>query len=64
MKNLLILLAIATAFQVNAQNKTLGVGTATPNPNAALDVVSPTNNQGLLVPRLTTAQRIINRLVI
>ena len=40
-----------------AQNKSLGVGTATPNPNAALDVSSPTNNQGALMPRLTTAQR-------
>lgn len=40
-----------------AQNKSLGVGTVTPNPNAALDVSSPTNNQGALMPRLTTAQR-------
>jgi trimeric autotransporter adhesin len=40
-----------------AQNKTLGVGTATPNTNAALHVESPTNNQGVILPRLTTAQR-------
>ena len=39
------------------QNKTLGVGTSTPNPNAALHVESPTGNQGFLMPRLTTAQR-------
>lgn len=39
------------------QNKTLGVGTSTPNPNAALHVESPTSNQGFLMPRLTTAQR-------
>lgn len=42
---------------INAQNKNLGVGTTTPNPNAVLDIVSPTNNQGVLFPRLTTAQR-------
>jgi len=42
----------------NAQNKTFGVGTASPNPNAALHVESPTLNQGMIMPRLTTAQRI------
>ncbi|HEY0769259.1 MAG TPA: hypothetical protein VGD31_02925, partial [Sphingobacteriaceae bacterium] len=40
-----------------AQNKTLGVGVATPNSNAALHVESPTGNQGFILPRLTTAQR-------
>src|SRR4051812_10738229 len=40
-----------------AQNKTLGVGTPTPNPNAVLHVESPTGNQGFIMPRLTTAQR-------
>ena len=40
-----------------SQNKTLGVGISLPNPNAALHVESPTNNQGFLMPRLTTAQR-------
>jgi hypothetical protein len=53
---LLLLLLLATV-SVQAQNKSLGIGTATPNPNAALDVSSPTNNQGALMPRLTTAQR-------
>lgn len=42
---------------LSAQNKNLGIGTTTPNPNAVLDVVSPTNNQGVLLPRLTTSQR-------
>jgi hypothetical protein len=40
-----------------AQNKTLGVGTPSPNPNAALHVESPTSNQGFIMPRLTTVQR-------
>ena len=59
MKNLLFLF-IALLFAANAviaQNKSFGVGTATPNTNAALDVVSSTNNQGFLAPRLTTAFR-------
>ena len=50
-----LLLIISTVFAARAQS--FGVGTASPNPKAALDVVSPTNNQGFLAPRLTTAQR-------
>jgi hypothetical protein len=57
MRKIFLLCTLAFSLQSLAQNKTLGVGTTTPNPNAALDVVSPTNNQGILVPRLTTTQR-------
>ncbi len=35
----------------------VGIGIVNPNKNAVLDLVSPGNNQGLLVPRLTTVQR-------
>jgi hypothetical protein len=35
----------------------VGIGTETPNPKAVLELKSPGNNQGFLVPRLTTAQR-------
>ena len=35
----------------------IGIGTTAPNPSAALDVTS--TNKGMLVPRLTTAQRTI-----
>ena len=51
---LVLLFAAITSY---AQNKSLGVGTPTPNANAALHVESPTNNQGFIMPRLTTAQR-------
>lgn len=51
---LFLLLCSATTF---AQNKSLAVGTATANPNAALHVESPTGNQGAIMPRLSTAQR-------
>lgn len=44
-------------YSANSQNKTLGVGAATPNPNAALHVESPTGNQGFIMPRLTTLKR-------
>jgi hypothetical protein len=60
MKKILLagLCLIAFVSQSQAQNKTLGVGTTTPNANAALHVESPTNNQGVIFPRLTTAQRL------
>lgn len=53
---ILIFLALSL-LNAYSQNKTLGVGVATPNPNAALHVESPTNNQGMIMPRLTTVQR-------
>jgi hypothetical protein len=48
------MLFVLFAGTVSAQ---VGIGTTTPNPNAVLDLQSPGNNQGLLVPRLTTIQR-------
>ncbi|MBX2967686.1 MAG: hypothetical protein KF845_16210 [Cyclobacteriaceae bacterium] len=35
----------------------VGIGTENPNPRSVLDLRSPGNNQGFLVPRVTTAQR-------
>ena len=42
---------------LNAQEYSAGVNINSPNPNAVLHLVSPFNNQGLLIPVLTTAQR-------
>lgn len=62
MKKLVIpaIFFIFSSFYSNllAQNKTLGIGVVTPNPNAALHVESPTGNQGFIMPRLTTTQRL------
>jgi hypothetical protein len=49
---LLLLNAVFIYAQGNA-----GIGTMDPNPRAVLELVSKNNNQGFLVPRLTTAQR-------
>jgi trimeric autotransporter adhesin len=57
-KNLLAILLGLSCTLGFAQNKTLGVGAATLNPNAALHVESPTNNQGFIMPRLTSANRL------
>ncbi len=35
----------------------VGIGTENPSPRSVLDLRSPGNNQGLLVPRVTTVQR-------
>ena len=53
MKILFTLLVIISISTFNAQ---VGVGTNTPNASAALDVTSTT--QGLLMPRMTSAQRV------
>ncbi|MES2733484.1 MAG: hypothetical protein V4714_17200 [Bacteroidota bacterium] len=44
------------AKPLQAQNS-VGIGTNSPNKHAVLELTSPNNNQGLLLPRLTTAQR-------
>src|SRR5690606_37475418 len=43
---------------INAHGQTIvGMGTDNPNPNAVLELVSKHQNQGFLMPRLTTSQR-------
>lgn len=42
-----------------SQTNSVGIGTLTPDPSAILDIdASPLNNKGVLVPRLTTGQRL------
>lgn len=40
-----------------AQEGSVGIGTQTPNEKAVLHLVAPNNDQGFLVPKLTTSQR-------
>ena len=49
------LLALLAAGAARAQSPGVGIGTATPNGAAALDISS--TSKGLLLPRLSTAQR-------
>ncbi|HNP96099.1 MAG TPA: hypothetical protein PKJ63_10735, partial [Cyclobacteriaceae bacterium] len=56
------LLLALSIDRASAQNS-VGIGTKDPNPNAVLELVSPNHNQGLLVPRMTTAQRMATSFV-
>ncbi|NLK81651.1 MAG: hypothetical protein GX277_05585, partial [Bacteroidales bacterium] len=47
---------ICISFSGYSQNS-VGINTQTPNKNAVLELVSPLNNQGFLLPKVTTAQR-------
>jgi hypothetical protein len=52
----IVIVFLFSLNQAFAQNS-MGIGTETPNNNAVLHLVSPTNDQGFLVPKVTTAQR-------
>lgn len=55
MKRILFLLTAVTVFQF-AKAQSVGIGTTTPNSKAALDISS--TSKGLLIPSMTTAQRL------
>ena len=58
MKNTLRYLVIVFFFTgFSSAFAQVGIGTDAPNAKAVLELKSPNNNQGFLVPRLTTAQR-------
>jgi hypothetical protein len=56
MKKIFLLGLMLISFWAGAQNNNVGIGTLTPVPSALLELVSST--KGLLVPRMSTAQRL------
>jgi hypothetical protein len=56
-RSILVSAGCLYACYCTAQNN-VGIGTLTPDPSAVLEVTSPSNSQGVLVPRLTSAQRL------
>jgi len=50
-------LTVLFSFWALYSHAQVGIGTANPNPKSVLHLQSPNNNQGFLVPRLTTVQR-------
>src|SRR5690348_6198247 len=57
MKRSLFPLLLVVCFNFSNVFSQVGIGTSTPNSKAVLELKSPGNNQGFLVPRLTTVQR-------
>jgi hypothetical protein len=54
-KNFKMILLCAGLFATGLCNAQTGINTLTPNPSAALDIVS--TNKGVLLPRMTTTQK-------
>lgn len=54
---LIALLLTFGQFYSQTYNGAVGINTTSPNPNSVLDVISANNNKGILIPRLTEAQR-------
>src|SRR4051812_14091334 len=52
-----LLCSLLTSAFISYGQNSVGIGIATPNKNAVLELKSPNNNQGLLIPKLTTVQR-------
>lgn len=57
MKKVFLLLWSVCLIQTFINAQSVGIGTTTPNANAALDITS--TDKGLLVPRVTTAKRLL-----
>lgn len=55
MKNFLIIILVLAGFRASSQTSNVGIGTSSPNESAILDINSTTS--GVLIPRMTTAQR-------
>jgi hypothetical protein len=55
MKNVVLMLAALLARSTPGRAQSVGIGTATPNASAALDIKA--SDRGLLIPRLTATQR-------
>ncbi|RKE77166.1 hypothetical protein [Chryseobacterium sp. AG363] len=58
LKKVFILACIITFVMGNAQNAgSVGINTEAPDGSAALDIVSPNSDRGILIPRLTSGQK-------
>lgn len=54
---LLLAMTLSTPYLYSQTPGSVGVGTKTPNPNAILHIDAPSGDQGLLMPRISNAQR-------
>jgi hypothetical protein len=56
MKKILLSLLLSAFYYAAMQAQSVGIGTSTPKPSSLLDITS--TSKGVLLPRLTTAQRL------
>jgi len=56
-KLLVLIILFVFIGRAGYTQNSVGIGTANPNENAVLELISTNNDQGFLVPRVTTAQR-------
>lgn len=52
-----IILLLFSLLMTNISYAQVGINTNNPHASSALDIVSPGNNQGVLLPRMTTLQK-------
>jgi hypothetical protein len=52
----LVFLCLFSSYIRTYAQQSVGIGTNTPNPRSVLQLVSPTQNQGFLLPKLTTTE--------
>lgn len=57
MTKLITMLSVTSFFACINANAQTGINTTTPDASAALEIKSPANNKGLLIPRMTTVQK-------
>ncbi len=55
-----VLVTFLILYGILLKGQSVGIGIEDPNPNAVLQLVSEDNNQGLLIPKVTTTQRTSN----
>ncbi len=55
---------IIVSFNLFGQDNSVGINTNTPNSNAVLELVSPNADQGFLVPRISSVQRVVMSLML
>ncbi len=56
MKKIIFLLLMGI-FSIGIMHAQVGINISSPDVSAELDVVSPNNNKGVLIPRMTTVQK-------
>ena len=58
MNKILLLISITLVLFIGSATAQIAVNSDSPDPSSALDIYSGSNNRGLLIPQMTTAQKL------